>query len=66
MRTDRKGVPKDMKKLRDPELKSTKYCHSEDNTLHEKLYNRVSDYVSLRMITPSNRSISGIFFLPIM
>ena len=55
MRTDRKGIPKEIKKLRDPELKSTKYCHSEDNTLHEKLYNRVSDYVSLRMITPSNR-----------
>ena len=66
MRNDRKGIPKAIKELRDPELKSIKYCHSEDNTLHEKLYNRVSDYVSVRMITPSNREISGIISLPII
>ena len=38
----------------------------EEPPLHEKLYNRVSDYVSLRMITPSNLEISGIIFPPII
>ena len=33
MRTDRKGIPKEMKELRDREEKSTKNCHSEDNKL---------------------------------
>ena len=31
MRTDKKGIPKEMKELRDREENSTKYCHSEDN-----------------------------------
>ena len=31
MRTNRKGVPKKMKELRDREEKSTKHCHSEGN-----------------------------------
>ena len=35
-------------------------------TLPEKLYNRVSNYVSLRIITPSNLEISGIIFPPII
>ena len=33
MRTDRRGIPKEMKELRDREEKSTKYYHSEDNKL---------------------------------
>ena len=33
MRTDRKGIPKEMKNVNDREEKSTKYCHSEDNKL---------------------------------
>ena len=33
MRTDRKGIPKGIKELRDREEKPTKYCHSEDNKL---------------------------------
>ena len=33
MRTDRRGIPKEMKESRDREEKSTKYYHSEDNKL---------------------------------
>ena len=33
MRTNRRGIPKEMKELRDREEKSTKYYHSEDNKL---------------------------------
>ena len=38
VRTDRKGIPKEMKELRDREEKSTKNCHSEDNKLLFVLY----------------------------
>ena len=33
MGTDRKGIPKEMKQLRDQEEKSTRYCHSKDKLL---------------------------------